>query len=46
MIDTMTYLGQERRRWHFEGGEEYWIEGIGSCSGLIHGFYTGTAFLI
>lgn len=43
-IDTETYFGAERVRWHFNSDYEFWIEGIGSQSGLIHSFYADCVF--
>jgi hypothetical protein len=40
-IDTVVHFGTERKRWELEseGWTEYWLEGIGSLSGVLHSFY-------
>jgi len=40
-IDTVEYSGILRKRWHLNSdfGEEIWIEGIGSVSGLVYTYY-------
>ncbi len=42
MIDTIEYLGVQRRRWHLDeylGFFDFWIEGIGGSLGPIHSKY-------
>ncbi len=39
-IDTINYLGNDRKRWALdEYGFEYWLEGIGSTLGLLYSQY-------
>lgn len=39
-VDTINYLGVDRKRWKLDDfGYEYWIEGIGSTFGPLYSYY-------
>jgi hypothetical protein len=39
-VDTINYLGVDRKRWRLDDfGYEYWIEGIGSTFGPLYSYY-------
>jgi hypothetical protein len=47
-IDTIEYYGVERKRWTLTswwgGGEDYWLEGIGSICGPVHTLFSDCIF--
>jgi hypothetical protein len=47
-VDTIEFYGIERKRWTLSswwgGGEDYWLEGIGSTCGPVHSLFSECIF--